>query len=59
MKEKKLQQNFRRTGPRAEWPIPTIRKADFGNFMHKIQKQQIYDFLAGNNYPDSPHSQGV
>ena len=24
-----------------------------------IQKQQIYDFLEGNNYPDSPRSQGV
>ena len=24
-----------------------------------LQKQLIYDFLAGNNYPDSPHSQGV
>ena len=23
-----------------------------------FQKQLIYDFLAGNNYPDSPHSQG-
>ena len=24
-----------------------------------LQKQQIYDFLAGKNYPDSPHLQGV
>ena len=23
-----------------------------------IQKQLIYDFLAGNNYPDSPHLHG-
>ena len=22
-----------------------------------LQKQLIYDFLAGNNYPDSPHLQ--
>ena len=24
-----------------------------------LQKQLMYDFLAGNNCPDSPHSQGV
>ena len=24
-----------------------------------FKKQLIYDFLAGNNYPDSPYSQGV
>ena len=24
-----------------------------------LQKQLIYDFLAGNNYPDSPHLQDV
>ena len=23
-----------------------------------LQKQLMYDFLAGNNYPNSPHSQG-
>ena len=23
-----------------------------------FQKQLLYDFLAGNNYPNSPHSQG-
>ena len=30
---------------------------DWLNRMGK--KKLIYDFLAGNNYPDSPHSQGV
>ena len=28
-------------------------------FIIILQKQLIYDFLAGNNYPNSPHLQGV
>ena len=28
------------------------------HFFLLLQKQLIYDFLAGNNYHDSPHSQG-
>ena len=27
-------------------------------FIGRLQKQQINDFLAGNNYRDLPHSQG-
>ena len=48
-------------GPRAKTATKfagLAARAVFGSLFF-FKKQLIYDFLAGNYYPDSPHSQGV
>ena len=35
------------------------KQQNFDPIFFFLQKQLIYDFWAGNNYPDLPHFQGV
>ena len=61
----KFDPNYLRTG-RTEWAeifwgeksLQLLAARAVFESLFFLQKQLIYGFLAGNNYPDLPHSQG-